>query len=108
MLFRSTLFFNPATHNEPLIMPQEAVLVFAVLMETAIAMVLLSRFLKYGANRWANIILGIIFAVFGLIAPIEYLAKQSAYSAYITLIGIVQVVATALIVWYAWKSKQKT
>ena len=37
-----------------------AVLGFAVLMETAIAMVLLSRVLKYGANRWANIIVGII------------------------------------------------
>ena len=32
----------------------------AILMETAIAMVLLSRLLKYRANRWANIIVGII------------------------------------------------
>jgi len=32
----------------------------AILMETAIAMVLLSRVLKYRANRWANIIVGVL------------------------------------------------
>ncbi|MFI5367901.1 MAG: DUF6326 family protein [Spirochaetia bacterium] len=32
----------------------------AILMETAIAMVLLSRVLKYRVNRWANVIAGII------------------------------------------------
>jgi hypothetical protein len=36
--------------------------------------------------------------------PIMYVAKQSAY---VILIGIVGVVTAVLIVWYAWKSKQK-
>jgi hypothetical protein len=34
------------------------VLLGAILLETAIAMVLLSRVLQYRANRWANIIVG--------------------------------------------------
>ncbi len=39
---------------------QGFVLLGAVLLETAIAMVLLSRVLPYRANRWANIIVGVI------------------------------------------------
>jgi len=42
---------------------QTALLGAAVLVETAIAMVLLSRVLKYRANRWANIIVGAINTV---------------------------------------------
>ncbi len=49
---------------------------------------------------------GTVFAVASLVDPIMYVAKQSAYSAYVILIGIVGVVASALIVWYAWKSAE--
>jgi Zn-dependent protease with chaperone function len=60
------------------------------------------------SNRWANIILGVVFAGFALIfGPIAFLAEPSAYVAYVILIGIAQFVATALIVWYAWKSEHK-
>ena len=85
----------------------EILLMLAILMLIAPVMAFLSLALKNTINRWANIILGIIFAGFALVFPIEYLAEQSAYSAFVILIGIVQVAATALIVWYAWKSKQK-
>jgi len=78
----------------------------AILMLIAPIMAFLSLALKNTKNRWANIILGIVFAGFALVFPIEYLAEQSANSAFV-LIGIVQFVAAALIVWYAWKSKQK-
>jgi uncharacterized membrane protein len=72
-------------------------------------MAFLSLTLKDSINRWANIILGIVFAGFTLIfGPIAFLAEPSAYDVYVILIGIVQFVAAALIVWYAWKSKQKT
>ena len=83
----------------------ELLLMLAILMLIAPVMAFLSLALKNTINRWANIILGIIFAGFALVFPIEYLAEQSAYSAFVILIGIVQVVATALIVWYAWKWK---
>ena len=54
------IVFNPEAQSGATTMTQGAVFGFAILMETAIAMVLLSRVLKYGANRWANIIAGII------------------------------------------------
>jgi len=85
----------------------ELLLMLAILMLIAPVMAFLSLALKNTINRWANIILGIIFAGFALVFPIQYLTEQSAYSAFVMLIGIVQFVAAALIVWYAWKSKQK-
>ena len=85
----------------------ELLLMLAILMLIAPIMTFLSLTLKNTINRWANIILGAIFAGFALVFPIQYLTEQSAYSAFVILIGIVQLVAAALIVWYAWKSKQK-
>ena len=54
-----TLFDKPLSTT----LSQTALLGAAVLVETAIAMVLLSRVLKYNANRWANIIVGAINTV---------------------------------------------
>jgi len=81
----------------------EMLLLFAILLLVPLVIAFLPLTLKDSTNRWTNIILGIVFAFLGLVGPIEYLAKQSAYSAYVTLIGIVGFVAAALIVWYAWK-----
>jgi Ca2+/H+ antiporter len=86
----------------------EVLLGFAIIFLIPLVLAFLSLTLKDSINRWLNIIAGIVLAVFGLMGPVEYLAKQSVYSAYVTLFGIVLVVASALIVWYAWKSKQKT
>jgi hypothetical protein len=54
-------------------------------------------------NRWINIIIGTVFAILWLDGVIG--AAQSAYwgGALMTLSAVV---ASALIVWYAWKSKQ--
>jgi hypothetical protein len=82
----------------------EVLLLFAILMLAPLVMAFLSLTLKDKANRWANIIVGIIFTVFQLVALIETLAQPSAYA---ILMEISKVVAPALIVWYAWKSKQK-
>src|SRR6478672_5973579 len=70
-----TLFFNPVLQPEvtrrfaegyagDIQITQGFVLVTAVLMETAIAMVLLSRLLPYRANRWANILVGALHTLF--------------------------------------------
>ena len=79
-----------------------AVLGFAVLMETAIAMVLLSRLLKYQANRWANIIVGaihtlsVLFSLFvGTPAP------------FYVFFAAVEIVCTLVIIWYAWSWPKK-
>lgn len=73
----------------------------AVLMETAIAMVLLSRTLRYGANRWANIIAGVIhtLAVIASLFVGGTLPTVSYYSFFATM----EIGCTSVIVWYAWK-----
>lgn len=58
-------------------------------------MVFLSVALKPRANRWANIILGIIYTLIMLIS------MQGAWAFYI-FFGIIEVILTILIVWYAW------
>jgi hypothetical protein len=82
----------------------EVLLLFAILMLVPLVMAFLSLTLNDKANRWANIIVGIIFTVFQLVALIETLAQPSAYA---ILMETSKVIVPALIVWYAWKSKQK-
>ena len=93
-----TLFFNTATQNEPLAMPQGAVLVFAILMETAIAMVLLSRFLKYGANRWVNISAGVFHTAF-----VAWSMIGETPAPFYVFFASIEMVCTLFIAWYAWK-----
>jgi hypothetical protein len=92
-----TLFFNPTAQKETLAMPQGAVLVFAILMETAIAMVFLSRFLKYGANRWANIIAGIFHTAF-----VAWSLTGETPELYYVFFASIEIVCTLFITWYAW------
>ena len=93
-----TLFFNPMAHKETLAMPHAAVLVFAILMETAMAMVLLSRFLKYGANRWANIIAGIFHTAF-----VAWSLTGATQPLFYVFFASIEIVCTLFITWYAWK-----
>jgi hypothetical protein len=69
----------------------------AVLVETAIAMVLLSRVLKYRANRLANIIVGIIDTVAVLASLL--VATPAVYYAFFATI---EIATTMVIVCYAW------
>ncbi len=69
----------------------------AVLVETAIAMIPLSRVLKYRANRWANIIVGAINTVAVLASLL--VATPAPYYAFF---GIIEIATTLLIIWYAW------
>ncbi|MCP8308385.1 MAG: hypothetical protein H3Z52_06545 [archaeon] len=78
----------------------EFLLLFAIILLVPLVMAFLSLTLKDSTNRWANIIVGIVW--FGLLLTDlpTYLANPSAYA---ILMWLSQVVATALIVWYAWK-----
>jgi hypothetical protein len=93
-----TLFFKSGAQETTFAMPAGAVLMFAVLMETAIAMVLVSRLLPYGVNRWANIVAGVIhtalatWATFGDAAP----APHAVFFA------TIEAACTLFIIWYAW------
>ena len=92
-----TLFFNPTAQKETLAMPQGPVLVFAILMETAIAMVLLSRVLKYGANRWANIAVGIFHTAF-----VSWSLYGETQLLFYIFFASIEIVCTLFITWYAW------
>ena len=76
---------------------QEFLLGAALLMETAIVMVLLSRVLKYRANRWANIIAGVIHTA--AVSLSMFVGKPALYY---LVFGTIEIVCTSLIVWYAW------
>jgi len=67
----------------------------AIMMEISIAMIILSRVLKYRVNRWVNIITGIVTIAF-VVGP------GSSYPHYI-FIATVEVVCLLLIIWNAWK-----
>ena len=67
----------------------------AIVMEISILMIILSRVLKYGVNRWANIITGIITIAFVVVG-------RATYPHY-TFIMTVEVLCLLLIIWKAWK-----
>lgn len=70
----------------------------SILMEIPIAMVLLSRVLKYKANRWANIIAGAIMTT----VQISSLLVGTP-TMYYVFFSIIEITCTSLIVWFAWK-----
>ncbi len=92
-----TLFFNPAAHDESMAMTPESVLMFAIMMETAIAMVLLSRLLKYGANRWVNVIAGIFHT-----ALVAWSLTGAAQPLFYVFFASIEMICTLLIAGYAW------
>jgi hypothetical protein len=63
-------------------------------------MAFLSLILKDSANRWANIVLGIVFTLLNIWHLTEHLAPPVVHQ---ILIVASTVVVTALIVWYAWR-----
>ena len=71
----------------------------SILMEIPISMVLLSRVLKYRANRWANMITGTIMTV----VQISSLFVGTVPANYYLFFSIIEITCTALIVWCAWK-----
>ena len=83
----------------------ELILFFAILMLVPMLKAFLSLTLKYSIIRRINIIVGTIFAVIWLVGVVD--AVQSAYWGG-ALMTFSAVVASVLIVWYAWKSKQIT
>jgi hypothetical protein len=67
----------------------------AIMGQLAIAMIVLSRVLKYGINRWVNIVVGIVI--------IAYIwGGMASYPHYI-FIASVETICLLLIIWFAWK-----
>lgn len=94
----ATMIFNPAGPGSAQGTSNNYILGFAVFIETAIAMVILSRVLPYRANRLANILVGafhagvITWSLFAGNPPANYIFSAAL------------IVACALIiVWYSWE-----
>ena len=67
----------------------------AIMMQISTLMILLSRVLPYGLNRWANIVTSIITIAF-------IVGGAASYPHYLFL-ATVEVICLLLIVWFAWK-----
>jgi hypothetical protein len=66
----------------------------AIMMEIPVAMIILSRVLKYGVNRWVNIIVGIF--------TIAYIWGGAASYPHYIFIAMVETLCLLLIIWNAW------
>jgi Sec-independent protein secretion pathway component TatC len=74
---------------------QGLLLIFAILLEIPIAMIFLSRVLKYRANRWVNIIASVI--------TIAFVTGMGTTDLHYIFFATIEVVSMLLIIWYAWK-----
>jgi hypothetical protein len=75
----------------------------SVLMEIPMAMVILSRVLKYRANRWTNIVAGTAYTAVTLIAQFILPISNGTATTYYLFFGAIEILSTLLIVWHAWK-----
>ncbi len=66
----------------------------AIMMEISITMIVLSRVLKHGVNRWVNIIVSLITIAF-------VVGGGTSYPHYI-FIAAVEVICLLLVIWLAW------
>jgi len=72
----------------------QLMLVGAIMVEIPVAMILLSRVLKCGVNRWVNIIAGMF--------TIAYIWGGAASYPHYIFIAIVETICLLLIIWFAW------
>ena len=76
---------------------QGFVLMTAVLMETAIAMVLLSRVLSYRPNRLANICVGALQT-----AAVAWSLSGGDLNVFYAFFATIEIACTLFIIWFAW------
>ena len=75
-------------------MPSGGLLAGAIVMETAIIMILLSQVLKRNANRWVNMIMGLFNIVY---------IVTGGHGLYYLFFTSIEVAGILLIIWFAWK-----
>lgn len=81
---------------------QGFLLTFAIIMECAMAMIVLSRVLKYPLNRWLNIIGGIVFT---LIQSGTLLSGD--FTMHYFFFSVIEIATTVYIGWLAWTWKNQ-
>ena len=85
----------------PLVVSGELLLVMSIVFVVPIFMSVLTLTLKYPVGRWANRIIGILYAVITLAFWVLGRVLQSA--GYEIVWATAQLVFALLVVWYAWK-----
>ena len=75
-------------------MPAGGLLLGAIVMETSIAMVVLSWVLNYKVNRWVTSIIG-VFMIWQIII--------GGHGPYYVFFATVEVACIMLIIWFSWK-----
>ena len=78
---------------------QGFLLTAAIMIEIPIAMIILSRVLKYRANRWANIIAGAIMAAI----QVGTMGMGTPPTLHYLFYSAIEIACLLFIVWYAWK-----
>jgi hypothetical protein len=77
---------------------QVFLLTSAILMEIPLAMIVLSRVLKYRANRWANIMAGAFMAV----VQVGTMGLGTPPTLHYQFYSAIEIACNLFIVWYAW------
>lgn len=75
----------------------------AILMEIPFIMIVLSRVLRYRANRWANVIVGFVMVVVQILS----IFMQGGPTLHYIFYSIVEIAGLLLIIWYAMKWSQQ-
>jgi hypothetical protein len=97
-----SLYFSPGAQKETLGMSSGSVLGFALLMETAIVMVLLSRVLKYKLNRWLNIIIAVVHT-----SSVGWSLFSTMPAPYYIMFASIEILCTLFIIVYSWRWRQQ-
>ena len=97
-----TLFFDPAAQTQTADLSSGAVLFFAVIMETAMLMVLLSRVLPEGWNRWVNIGAAILHT-----AVLAWSLTGSEVTSFYAFFVTVEIATLLFVVGYAWSWRRQ-
>lgn len=99
------------TPNFHVHLPPWALMSSAVLMEIPIAMIVASRLLPFRANRWANIIAGVIVTVVNgfltYVPPLAGWGRTPALPEYL-FFATIETVCTLIIIRQAWRWKKGT
>ncbi|MEO1288993.1 MAG: DUF6326 family protein [Chloroflexota bacterium] len=101
MLFRDIhQLAHPGFLEEAMVGVSEELLLFAgIVLEVQIAMVVLSRILPYQYNRWANIIVGIVFI--GVMVSFGVTDLDDMWFL------AVEILALLSVVWIAWRWREQ-
>jgi hypothetical protein len=77
-------------------LPSGGLLAGAIVMESSIAMVILSWVLNYKVNRWVTIIIGLLM-IWQIIV--------GGHGLYYLFFTVIEVTSILLIIWFSWKWK---